>query len=183
MTEPLRVAIFGPESTGKTTLAAALAARFDEPSSPEYVREYWESHGGVIGPGDLDTIARGQIAGEEATAARARRMVFNDTDLVTCVLWDDLLFPGSCPPWVRVEAERRARCFALYLLCDTDLPWLPDPQRCFPDEIGRAMCRRRWEEALAVRCLPYVWIRGDWAQRERLAATAIEKVLSRCGRT
>ncbi len=174
---PLRVAIFGAESTGKTALAAALAARFGEPWSPEFVREFWDARGGVITAADLDAIARGQIAGEEATVARARRVVFHDTELLTCVLWDDLLFPGACPAWARAEAECRARGIALWLLCDTDLPWSPDPQRCFPDAAGRAMCRRLWREALEARGLPFAEITGTGPAREARAVAAVERRL------
>src|SRR6185369_6192051 len=106
------------------------------------------------------------VAGEDAAAARARHVVFCDTELLTCVLWDDLLFPGACPAWVRAEADARARGVALWLFCDTDLPWSPDPQRCFPDAAGREMCRRLFREALETRGLPCVEIRGDWAARE-----------------
>jgi HTH-type transcriptional repressor of NAD biosynthesis genes len=178
MPEPLRVAIFGAESTGKTTLAEMLAAHFGEPWSPEFVREYWETHGGVITAGDLDAIARGQIAAEDAAAGRAQRIVFHDTELMTCVLWDDLLFPGACPPWVRAEAEQRARGIALWLLCDTDLAWSPDPQRCFPDGEGRAMCRQLWRETLVSRRLPFVEIHGDGAARAAQAVAAVNKIFT-----
>lgn len=178
MPEPLRIAIFGAESTGKTALAAALAARFGEPWSPEFVREFWDAHGGIITAADLDAIARGQIAGEDAATARAQRAVFHDTELLTCVLWDHLLFPGACPPWVRAEAEARTRGVALWLLCETDLPWLPDPQRCYPDAAGRAMCRRRWREALETRGLPFADITGTGPQRVAGAIAAVERLLA-----
>lgn len=179
MPEPLRIAIFGAESTGKTALAAALAAHFGEPWSPEFVREFWDAHGGTITAADLDAIARGQIANEDAATARARRVVFHDTELLTCVLWDELLFPGKCPPWVRAEAERRARGIALWLLCDTDLPWTPDPQRCFPDATGRAMCRKLWRDTLEQRALPFADITGTGPKRTAHAITAVERLLPR----
>lgn len=172
-----RVAIFGPESTGKTALAEQLAAQFGEPWAPEYVRKFWDDHGGVIVAADLPAIARGQIDGEEAAAARAQRVMFCDTDLLTNVLWADLLFAGKCLPWVREEAERRSRNYALYLLCDTDLPFVPDPQRSFPDEAGRAMCRRLWRETLESRGLPFVEICGEGDARLVAAVAAVEKVL------
>ena len=178
MADVKRVAVYGPECTGKTTLAAALAAHFGEPWSPEYVRQFWDERHGTITAVDLDTVARGQIAAEEAAAARARRVVFCDTELLTCTLWDDLLFPGACLPWVRAEADRRAREFALYLLCATDVPFAPDPQRCFPDEAGRAMCMRRWRETLEQRGLPFAEIRGAWAERTGQAVRAVEAILS-----
>lgn len=178
MPEPIRIAIFGAESTGKTALAAALAAHFGEPWSPEFVREFWDTHGGTITAADLDAIARGQIANEDATAARARRVVFHDTELLTCVLWDDLLFPEKCPPWVRAAAERRARGIALWLLCDTDLPWLPDPQRCFPDAAGRAMCRQLWRTTLEQRALPFAEITATGPERAARAIAAVERLLA-----
>lgn len=178
-TEVKRIAVFGPESTGKTTLTRALAAHFGEPWSEEFAREFWDTHEGKIAATDLDAIARGQIANEETAAARARRVVFCDTDLLTCVLWDDVLFPGACPDWVRRAADERARKFSLYLFCDTDVAFVPDPQRCFPDEAGRARSRALWREALERRGLPCVEIRGDWAAREEAAIAAINVRLGR----
>lgn len=180
----LRVVLFGAESTGKSTLAERLAARFGAPWSPEFVREYWDTHGGVITAADLDAIARGQVAGEETARARATaagaRVVFHDTDLLTCTLWDDLLFPSACPPWARVEADKRARATDLYLFCDTDLPWSPDPQRCFPDEAGRAMCRRVFLEALERTGVRWTRIHGTQPEREARAEAAVEMLLNRC---
>jgi HTH-type transcriptional repressor of NAD biosynthesis genes len=173
-----RIVIFGTESTGKSTLAERLAAHFGEPWSREYAREFWDARGGRITAADLDAIGRGQIANEEAAAAQARRMVFEDTDLLTCTLWNDALFPGACPAWVREQAEVRARHVARYLLCDADVPFVADPQRCFPDEASRARARNVWRDALVTRGLPFVEIRGAWAERERRAITAVEEILS-----
>jgi NadR type nicotinamide-nucleotide adenylyltransferase len=172
-----RIAVFGPESTGKTTLARELADHFREPWAPEFVRGFWDARDGKITAADLDAIARGQIAGEDAAASGAKRLLFCDTELLTCVLWDDLLFPGACPLWVRAEADRRARGYALYLFCDIDLPFSADPQRCFPDETGRAMGRRVWREALGSRGLPFVEIRGAGEARKLAAIQAVAAVL------
>lgn len=173
-----RVAVFGTESTGKTTLAQRLAAHFGEPWSEEFVREFWDLRGGKIAASDLGTIALGQIANEDAAVAAARRVVICDTELLTNVLWADVLFPGRCPEWVRREAEVRASEFSLYLLCDTDVPFAPDPQRCFPDEVGRAKSRELWRETLVSRELPFVEIRGNWSEREATAIAAVESVLA-----
>jgi NadR type nicotinamide-nucleotide adenylyltransferase len=173
-----RIAVFGPESTGKTTLARQLADHFGEPWSPEYVRAFWDARGGKITADDLDAIARGQIEGEDSEALRATKLLFCDTELLTCVLWDDLLFPGACPSWVRTEAERRAGTYALYLFCDTDLPFEPDPQRCFPDEAARGEGHRLWREALMKRGLPFVEIRGAGRARLDAAVAAVVPLLA-----
>lgn len=174
---PLRIALFGPESTGKSLLAEALAQHFGEPWAQEYVREFWDQHEGVVTAGDLDVIARGQIANEENAAASARRVVFCDTELLTNVLWADLLFPGACSPWIREIAEARCRRYALYLLCLTDLPFGPDPQRSFPDEEDRIACMRLWRRTLEERQLPHVEISGEGDARLSRAKAAVESIL------
>ena len=173
-----RVAIFGMESTGKTTLAQQLAAHFQEPLSLEFVREFWDLRAGTITAADLGTIALGQMANEDHATAHAKRVVFYDTELITCTIWDDLLFPGQCPAWVREEAERRARQMSLWLLCDTDIPFTPDPQRAFPDAAGRAKGRQLSRDALETRGLPFVEIRGDRDARVRRAMAAVEQLLA-----
>lgn len=177
MSDVKRIVVFGTESTGKTVLAQRLAEHFGEPWAPEFVREFWELRDGKIAAEDLGTIALGQMANEEHARAQARRAVFFDTELLTCTLWNDALFPGQCPAWVRDEAEERARSVTLWLLCDTDVPFEPDPQRSFPDVAARARARLIWREALERRALPFVEIRGAWAERERAAIAAAERAL------
>ena len=172
-----RIAFFGTESTGKSSLAEKVAAHFGEPWSREYVREFWDEHDATIVAADLDAIARGQVAGEDDAAGRARRVVFHDTELLTNVLWADLLFPGSCPVWVREEAERRARKMTLYLLCAPDVPFSPDPQRVFTNEEERQKSMELWRGALVARGLPFVEVRGGWAEREARAIEAVNAVL------
>ncbi|MCM2275681.1 MAG: ATP-binding protein [Candidatus Didemnitutus sp.] len=189
----MRIAVFGPESTGKTQLAAKLAAHFGAPLVAEYAREFWDVHG-VITLEDIPGIAREQWRREDEAAARlaqdaetqchllndvsarATRLVICDTEALTTVLWSDLLY-GTTPEDIRRGAERRAKNYALYLLLDTDVPFAPDPQRCFPDPDDREKCRRVWHGALERRHLPYAWIRGDWTERERAAIAAVEQSL------
>jgi NadR type nicotinamide-nucleotide adenylyltransferase len=173
----LRVALFGFESTGKSRLAEHLSAHFAEPWAPEFVRGFWDERAGVIKAEDLETIGRGQAALEDAAASRARRVVFCDTELLSCTLWNDLLFPAACPPWVRAEAERRAPSYALYLLCEADVPFAPDPQRCFPAADDRARLSVRWREALVQRGLPMVELRGTWTERQAAAVAAVDRLL------
>ena len=176
--EPKRIVIFGTESTGKTVLAAALAAHFKEPWSAEFVREFWVKRNGTITAIDLGTIALGQMANEDRALTRAKRAVFFDTDLLTCTIWDDALFPGECPSWVRAEAEQRAKEVALWLLCDTDLPFTADRQRSFPDPADRAKARQTWRAALEKRQAPFVEIQGTGAERTQLAIDAVATLLA-----
>lgn len=175
MSAVLRVAVYGPESTGKTELAARLAAHFSAPLVAEYARERWEEQGALTLE-DMVPVAREQWRREDEAAARAERLVICDTDALTTMLWSDLLY-GTTPDEVRRGAEKRCRGYALYLLLDIDVPFAPDPQRCFPDPADREKGMRIWRGALERRGLRYVLISGDWAERERAAIAAVEAVL------
>lgn len=168
-----RVVVCGSESTGKSALAAALAAHFGEPWAPEYVREFWDWRGGRITAWDLATIARGQMAREEVAAAQAQRVVFCDTDLTTNVFWADELYGGQIAPWVRAAAARRRAHYALFLWCETDLPWEADPQRCFPDPVAWRAASDRLRQAYAGVAGRLVTVAGQGAARFNAARRAL----------
>jgi NadR type nicotinamide-nucleotide adenylyltransferase len=121
---PHRICLTGPECTGKTTLAARLARELDAACVAEYAREYAEARGNDLTAADVEPIARGQMANEDVMRD-AERIVL-DTDLISTVVYARHYY-GSCPSWIEDEARRRRA--DLYLLMDTDLPWLPDAAR------------------------------------------------------
>lgn len=186
---PKRIAVYGPESTGKTWLAERLAAHFGATLVTEYARERWDAQGGVLALDDMLPVAKEQWRREDAAVAEAnpcliskgdqatQALVICDTDALTTMLWSDLLY-GACPDELRRGAEKRCRNYALYLLLDIDVPFAPDPQRCFPDPADREKGMRIWRGALDRRHLPYVLIRGTWAEREAAAIAAITRLLS-----
>jgi NadR type nicotinamide-nucleotide adenylyltransferase len=174
MNLPLRIAVYGPESTGKTELAGKLAAHFSAPLVAEYARERWDQQG-ALALEDMLPVAREQWRREDEAAQRAGRLVICDTEALTTMLWSDLLY-GTCPVELRRGAEQRCRNYALYLLLNIDVPFAPDPQRCFPDPADRQKCMRVWRGALERRQLPYVEIKGDWPAREQTAIMAVQRL-------
>jgi NadR type nicotinamide-nucleotide adenylyltransferase len=162
------VCIFGPESTGKTTLSRELAAEFETVCVPEYAREWLELRSGQLEMADIEVIARGQRAAEESLAREANRVLFCDTDVLTTQLYSEELF-GSCPQWIREEALRRR--YDLTLVTDIDVPWTPDPVRFLPKR--RASFLRRGIEALVERGRPYLLLSGPASDRLARARDAV----------
>ena len=129
----LRVSLTGPESTGKTTLAAQLAAHYHAAFAPEFAREYLADSGLHYSAEDLEKIARGQLAAEAvavaAAEAQGHRVVFFDSDLLVIKIWFEHAF-GSCPEWILQAIAHQH--YDLVLLMGVDLPWQPDPLREHP---------------------------------------------------
>lgn len=170
---PLTVVLTGSESTGKTRLAEGLAARYAAPWSPEFAREYLERKRAPLVAADVEPIARGQIAGEDAAAARAGRLLLKDTDLVSTVVYARHYY-GACPAWI-AEAARQRRG-DLYLLHHPDVPWIDDGVHDRPDR--REEIHGLFVAALDAFGLRRVDVRGPWDQRRALAAAAIDALLA-----
>ncbi len=168
-----RVCVFGPESTGKSTLARRLAAHYETACVSEYARGLLNFKDGRCDPEDIPLIARGQIASEDALARQANRVLFCDTDLLTTTIWSDVLF-GSCPEWIQEEADRRT--YDLYLLADIDVPWISDGQRYLPQE--RESFFARCVRVLESRGRRYVKISGSWEERFAQACREVDRLLA-----
>jgi nicotinamide riboside kinase len=140
-----RVVVTGPECTGKTTLACAIAARLGAPWVPEASRAYAQARGGVLSAADVEPIANAtRDALRQAMAADPAALVA-DTDLVSTVVYARAYY-GSCPNWV--EEACRAQLGDLYLLCAADLPWEADGVRDRPDERDRQAMHEAFAETL-----------------------------------
>ncbi len=168
-----RICIIGPESTGRSTLAQRLAAHYGTVSVNEYARLILETKGGHYHLDDISLIARGQIASEDALARQANWLLFCDTDLLTTVIWSEILY-DDCPDWIRAEAEKRR--YDLYLLTDIDDPWAEDHQRLLSAE--RQLFFERCLGELESRNKSYVQISGSWKQRFEQACQAVDQVVS-----
>ena len=170
----VRISLTGPESAGKSTLAAQLAAHYHAPWVPEYAREYLEKNGPAYTLADLEAIGRGQLAAEDAAATPAAGLLFCDTDLLVVKIWAENAF-GTCP--APVLAALACPRYALTLLLAPDLPWTPDPLREHPDPAQRWHFYELYRAELQSRGWPFVEISGP--ARLAQAVRAVEKGITR----
>ena len=163
------VCLFGPESTGKTRLARALARKFVTVFVPEYGRYYCEAFGNECDTEDLRAITRGQKALEDAALRKTKTILILDTDRVMTAIWADVLL-GHRP----ADLDTVERPADLYLLADVDVPFQHDAIRYFPDQEERRRFLERCRCELEERRLAFVPLRGDERARLAQAIAAIE---------
>jgi nicotinamide riboside kinase len=172
------VTVLGPESTGKTTLAAELARRLGAVASGEAARGYLIALGGArpLGRADVMPIARAQAALEDAADARAaaegRVLVVRDTDLVSTAAYAWWYYRLR-DPWL--DDAARARRARHYLLCDVDLPWVPDQARdpAMADAGTRGAALAVFVDELARHGCAWSWVRGAGEARIAAAVRAL----------
>lgn len=172
-----RVVVTGGECTGKTTLAVALAARWETAWAAEAAREVALTRSVALGPEDVPAIARTHVrlADEACRAAEeaARTLVVFDQDLFSTVVYARHYY-GSCPPWIeRLAVERVGD---LYLLCHPDLPWAADGVRDRPT--ARAEIHSLFAEALGRAGARVAQVMGTGPERTGRAVEAIEGLLA-----
>ena len=149
-------------------LAQRLAEHFGGTWLPEHAREYAEKRDNKLSADDVEAIARGQMATEDR-GPRTEDVVILDTDLISTIVYARHYY-GRVPDWIVEEArERRAD---LYLLMDTDVPWIADSARDTGGE-GREDLFDAFRNALDEFDATWTVISGDWDERFRQASTAI----------
>jgi len=168
----LRVSLTGPESTGKSTLAARLAAHYGTTFAPEFAREYLAASGPHYIPEDLEEIARGQLAAEAEAESHAIRVVFYDSDLLVIKIWAEHSF-GLCPEWILDRIDRQQ--YDLVLLMSVDLPWQPDPLREHP--FLRQQFYDLYQRELRDRMSNFAEISGNGDRRFAQACYLVDELL------
>jgi nicotinamide riboside kinase len=179
---PRVVALVGPESTGKTTLAAELAAAFGGEWSPESARLFAEARratgdAAALGPEHVSPIARGQVVLEDAALARARAearpLLVRDTDLASTVAYARHYY-GACPGWI-VEAAAARRAELYLLLVPDGADWAPDPVR--GDEDAREPLVAVFRAVLDELGCAYAEVGGAWRERTAAARGVVAEFL------
>lgn len=154
-----RIGLLGGESSGKTTLAAALAAHLQTRWAAEFGREHWEARAGALTYDDLLHIAQVQVAREDTLAAQSQRWLVCDTTPLTTLLYCLDMF-GRAEPALHTLA---ARPYDHLFLCAPDFPFMQDGTRRGDD--FRHAQHRAYQQALAERGMPYTLLQGSLTQR------------------
>ena len=163
-TEVIKIALYGPESTGKTTLAQQLAAAFNTLWVPEFARDYlqkkWDATQQICQPEDLLPIAIGQIQQENEALAKANQYLFCDTNLLVTKVFSELYY-GSCDPILATAAQNHN--YDLVFLTDVDFPWEKDDLRDKPE--NRQETLAIFEKELLKNNKPYIKLSGNKEER------------------
>lgn len=168
-----KVAIIGPECTGKSDLSKYLAEHFKTDWVPEYARNYINNLVRPYEESDLLTIAHGQMRIEDEWTRDANALLICDTNLYVIKVWSDFKFGNSHP---EILENIASRTYDLYLLTYVDIPWVEDAQREHPDK--REELYELYLHEMKNQTVPFVEIKGGRDQRRQQAVEAISKILS-----
>ena len=173
----IKVVLFGPESTGKTTLSRHLARYYNSVWVPEYARTYlqdvWNNERRTCQPKDLLPIAKGQMALENELAKKTDSVLICDTDLLETKVYSEAYYSGTCDSILDKYAVKNT--YDLYFLTYIDVPWETDDLRDKPNERERMF--NAFEDALKKHNRPYVLLKGNKKQRLEEAVRHIDKLI------
>jgi NadR type nicotinamide-nucleotide adenylyltransferase len=177
--ELIKVVLYGPESTGKTTLAKQLAAHYKTLWVPEYMREYlqkkWNSEKKLVEKEDLIPIAKGQLQLEKKALQKVENLLICDTNLLELKVYSEYYYDGFCPSEIKTEATKDN--YSIYLLTYVDTPWEPDILRDRPN--NREEMFRIFEAELKKQNFPYKILKGDKEERFENAVKIIDELLKK----
>lgn len=174
----IKVVLFGPESTGKTTLSRHLARYYNSVWVPEYAREYlqdvWNNERRTCEPKDLIPIAIGQMALENELAKKTDSVLICDTDLLETKVYSEAYYSGTCDPVLDKYAIENT--YDLYFLTYIDVPWEADDLRDKSNERERMF--KAFEDTLIKYNRPYVLLKGSKKERLEEAVKHINKLIN-----
>lgn len=169
----LRVVLFGPESTGKTTLAKALAIHYQTKWVPEYAREYleekWHNSKEICAREDMFPIALGQMELENQAIKNTNKFLFCDTTLLSTQVYSEAYFEEWCDQ--RIVKANQKNTYDIYFLTDIDVPWKADLLRDRPHR--RKEMFERFQSALTQRNITYTLLKGSHQSRMNQAITTL----------
>ena len=175
----LRIVIYGPESTGKTTIAKALADTYQTAWVPEFARDYlqkkFDSTGEVCSKEDLIQIVKGQMEAENKALETSHKILFCDTNVLVTQVWSETHFNGYCDPRIRDYATNFH--YDHYFLTHIDVPWEEDDLRDRPND--REAMFNSFMELLKKRNLSFTVLKGTHEARMKKADQVLTNLLKK----
>ena len=175
----LKIVLFGPESTGKTTLYIQLAKHYNtvwvEEFARPYLQEVWNNEQRTCELSDILPIARGQINLENKLAKQANKVLICDTDLLETKVYSSEYFEGYVDPMLEKAAVKNT--YDLYLLTYIDTTWIADDLRDRPNQ--RLRMYHAFKKVLDEYKRPYVSLKGDKHTRFKIAVMEIDQLLKK----
>ena len=175
----LKVVVFGPESSGKTTLSRALASHYNvlwiEEFARDYLQEKWDKENEVCELNDLLPIAYGQIKLENEYSQKTNKLLICDTDLLETKVYSETYYDGYCDPLLEKYALKNS--YDLYILTNIDIPWEKDDLRDKPNE--REKMFNAFKETLVKYHRPYIEVSGSLSKRLDTATKAINNLFNK----
>ena len=162
----LKIAITGPESTGKTTLALALSKHFKVSFIPEFAREYLEKTKGKYSQEDLDFIAKGQLKSLDSTE---NKIIICDTDFSVLEIWSQYKYKNVSELINKLVSDN---LFDLHILCSPDIPWEADILRENPN--SREKLFQLYKESLERYNKNFIVVDGTNLNRLKKSLVAID---------
>ncbi|WP_298519578.1 ATP-binding protein [uncultured Kordia sp.] len=169
-----KIVVFGPESTGKTTLAKQLAAHYKATYVPEYARIYAEEKqqkGETLTSEDVIPIAKGQLRLE--CRSEKISLLICDTDILETLTYARIYYPDFKSKTLEKYVEKSTANF--YFLTYIDTPWKADGIRDLPHK--REVAFLEFQQTLETYNQPYLLLKGDMETRFQTAIATIEKLL------
>jgi HTH-type transcriptional repressor of NAD biosynthesis genes len=174
----VKVVLFGPESSGKTTLSRQLARHYNTVWAPEFAREYlqkkWNNERKTCEANDLIPIAIGQMKLENKLAIKADKILICDTDLLETKVYSEEFYGGFVDE--NLDKAANENHYDLYLLTYIDTPWEADDLRDRSEQ--RLEMFTAFESALKKHKRPYKLLKGDKQTRLQTAVKVIDKIIS-----
>ncbi|UKM65874.1 ATP-binding protein [Flavobacteriaceae bacterium GSB9] len=175
----IKVVLFGPESTGKTTISRQLAKHYNSVWVPEYAREYlqnkWDNKRETCQLQDLLPIAQGQIKLENELANATNSVLICDTDLLETKVYSEVFYSGICHPILKKYALLNT--YNMYFLTYIDTPWEADDIRDRP--LQRDKMFEAFQNELIKAKRPYVLLKGNKEERFNTAVKYIDQLLKK----
>jgi NadR type nicotinamide-nucleotide adenylyltransferase len=171
----IKIALFGPESTGKTTLAKQLAEFYKTDWVPEFARDYlqekWDKYQTICDVNDMLPIAYGQTQLENQKMASANQYLFCDTNLMVTKVFSEVYY-NYCDPLLDQAACEHE--YDLFFLTDIDVPWKKDDLRDKPE--GRETVFSVFKKSLIDNNKPFITLSGDASLRLKKAVSIIDNL-------